>query len=625
MVLLVSAACIGSAKATSTQFFVANGMDDAYEDYFGTFENNSVTVKVAMGEINNSSAGFRFINNIIPKGAKINSATFSVRSTVAGNDLYCQIHAEATGDSLNYSDNPTVLYRPRTTAYTTVGATDIGAGYKYYSVTAVIQEMVYRSDWTTSSAFSILMIGGESGSGLFSYFYSLEAGSTYAANITIDWSPGQTILNQAHYRWRNDDGYELPPSGTVAVDAVRTYSTTGTGKTSSATIAHPVSSGANRLLLVGATLWPNSLYSVTSVTYNGVPLTKITAVTNSSTIQTELWQLVAPATGTANVVVTLSGSTYLTVGVISFTGVDQSTPYGTPATSKGTGTSANITVASASNEMVLSVAGAGIYGRNFTSITGGTQQWNLSAATSTKGAGGTATGAASVTISHGLSASNDWAIIGLAIKPATATFALAEDNKIGIAKSTTKRLRFLVSNTDGISSGAVQYQLKFQETATCTSGTYTAVPTTATDKWQIVDSTYITDAEATLDSTGLTNPVGYSFVAGQLKDAGNTTAGITLDATRFTEMEFSLQARTTATAGGDYCFKLFKSTGAALDTYTNYAQARVLGATAINLLSLEAVDAGEGVRVKWTTAQESREQGVQPVPGRQARRVRLRS
>ena len=148
-----------------------------------------------------------------------------------------------------------------------------------------------------------------------------------------------------------------------------------------------------------------------------------------------------------------------------------------------------------------------------------------------------------------------------------------------------------------------------QETATCTSGTYTAVPTTATHNWQIVDSSYITDAEATVDSTSLTNPGGYTFVAGQLKDAGNTTAGITLGASQFTEMEFSVQATASATAGGDYCFKLFNSTGAALNTYTNYAQARVNGTTAIKLLSFSATGAGDAVRVGWTTAQECENKG----------------
>ncbi len=47
---------------------------------------------------------------------------------------------------------------------------------------------------------------------------------------------------------------------------------------------------------------------------------------------------------------------------------------------------------------------------------------------------------------------------------AAATFALAEDNKLGIAKSTIKRLRFLVSNT-GTGSSSAAYRLDAAETA----------------------------------------------------------------------------------------------------------------------------------------------------------------
>jgi hypothetical protein len=216
--LLVSAACIGSAKATTTTLSVADGMDDAYHNCFGTFDNSSTTVTVARGVSNYSSAGFRFNNTIVPKGATINSATFYVKSAVSGN-LYCQIHAEATDYSSNYDIEvnggiPDVLSRARTTAFTTVGAS-ITTGYKSYSVTAVIQELVYRSGWSTYNSFSILMIGDTSGTSQFSYFSSYESGSANAAYITIDWSPGATVLNQAHYRWRNDDGWEKSSTGTV--------------------------------------------------------------------------------------------------------------------------------------------------------------------------------------------------------------------------------------------------------------------------------------------------------------------------------------------------------------------------------------------------------------------------
>ncbi len=47
----------------------------------------------------------------------------------------------------------------------------------------------------------------------------------------------------------------------------------------------------------------------------------------------------------------------------------------------------------------------------------------------------------------------------------------------------------------------------------------------------------------------------------------------------------------------------------ALGTYTNYAQAKVLGVTAIRLLSFSAQGEGAAVRVAWETAQEVENKG----------------
>ena len=80
--------------------------------------------------------------------------------------------------------------------------------------------------------------------------------------------------------------------------------------------------------------------------------------------------------------------------------------------------------------------------------------------------------------------------------PSGATWAAAEDTKLtGLAKSTIKRVRLEVSNGGTGSSGAVTYELQVAETATCSAGTYTTVPTAATGHWQVIDSGFITDAE----------------------------------------------------------------------------------------------------------------------------------
>ena len=113
--------------------------------------------------------------------------------------------------------------------------------------------------------------------------------------------------------------------------------------------------------------------------------------------------------------------------------------------------------------------------------------------------------------------------------PSGATWAADEDIKLtGLAKGTPKRVRLEVSNEGGASSGGVTYQLQVAQTDTCSSGTYSTVPTDASGHWQIVGSSYITDGEATSNiASGLTDE-STTFVAGQLKDAGNTTSSITL-------------------------------------------------------------------------------------------------
>ena len=161
-----------------------------------------------------------------------------------------------------------------------------------------------------------------------------------------------------------------------------------------------------------------------------------------------------------------------------------------------------------------------------------------------------------------------------------ATFAADQDTKLtGLAKSTPKRVRFEVSNEGGQSSGGVTYQLQVAQTSTCSSGTYSAVPTDASGHWQIVGSDNITEPAATSNiASGLTDEAA-TFVEGQLKDAGNTTGSITLAGDAFTEIEFSVQATTNAANGANYCFRLYDTTaGAPLNTYSKYAEATITGA-----------------------------------------------
>ena len=208
-------------------------------------------------------------------------------------------------------------------------------------------------------------------------------------------------------------------SGSVAIDAVSTGVTTA----SSLTISH-TTSGTNRLMLVGVSIVRESTGAptVSSITYNGVGLSLVGAqATSDSEGRIEIWRLVAPATGANNVVVNLSAVPQsATVGVMTFTGVHQTTPLGTFAPALGESTSASVAVTSAAGELVFdTLVLQKTADVDFVPGAGQTERWDLfQGPGSANGGGSTEAGAASVTMSWSWSGTDKWAIGGVSIKPA---------------------------------------------------------------------------------------------------------------------------------------------------------------------------------------------------------------
>jgi len=162
---------------------------------------------------------------------------------------------------------------------------------------------------------------------------------------------------------------------------------------------------------------------------------------------------------------------------------------------------------------------------------------------------------------------------------AGATFLANEDTPVtGYPKLTTIRNRIEISNQGGTTSGALTYRLEY---ALSTSGPWTPVPASATSEdWEMVDSTFITDGQATQNIVpGLTD-VGSPFVSGQLKDTGSTTGNITLTAGQFTELEYSIHATNNATNCQTYYFRVTNAGSTATFSYTVYPQIMLAGSPA---------------------------------------------
>lgn len=110
---------------------------------------------------------------------------------------------------------------------------------------------------------------------------------------------------------------------------------------SSYTWQHTVANQDNRLLVVGIGVF--ALGTVTGITFNGVPLTKLRADANGI-YRSEIWYLKAPPVGTYTIEVTLDGSLTSIGNAASYYGVDQTTPIEAQDTAQGTNTPASASV-----------------------------------------------------------------------------------------------------------------------------------------------------------------------------------------------------------------------------------------------------------------------------------------
>ncbi|HEX9676925.1 MAG TPA: hypothetical protein VGA07_13200, partial [Anaerolineales bacterium] len=247
---------------------------------------------------------------------------------------------------------------------------------------------------------------------------TLGAGSTEAgaSTVTMSWTRG------VDDHWAIG-AVPIKPSGgsAPAADGTSSGSTQRTG----ITISH-ATSGTDRLMLVGVTVNPNQDETVSSITYNGTSLTLVGSAQQSNDARVEIWRLIAPDTGTHDVVISFSASLLLgaKAGVATFTGVHQTTPLGTFASANGDSAGpATVDISSASNELVFDTVGC----EGCTSLSvgaGQTQRWYLTALENSNASfqelagASTEPGAATVTMSWTLGATNAWAIGAVPVKPA---------------------------------------------------------------------------------------------------------------------------------------------------------------------------------------------------------------
>ncbi|MCA9061772.1 MAG: DUF4347 domain-containing protein, partial [Planctomycetaceae bacterium] len=196
----------------------------------------------------------------------------------------------------------------------------------------------------------------------------------------------------------------------MAITANGTVTSTQTNGANSLTWSHTVNSGTDRVLYVQIAI-DGLGAGVNSVTYGGVALTQVGRGTGNHAV--EIWRLIAPSVGTANVVISFGGTTAAAAGAMTLNGVDQSTPNGTFVSASGTSTTASVNVSSATGDLVIDVQ----YWQGITTSTDGGGQsdnWRNSNATML-GVSTQEAGASTVTMSGTSASSTQWNIGAISI------------------------------------------------------------------------------------------------------------------------------------------------------------------------------------------------------------------
>jgi hypothetical protein len=217
-------------------------------------------------------------------------------------------------------------------------------------------------------------------------------------------------------------------AGTIALGNTST-APSNLGDQTSWNWSHTVNAGTNRMLIVGVSFRENRV--VNSITYGGQPLVFAGRETFSALARSEIWYLMAPNIGTANITVTMSGSTVFVSGAVSLTGVSQtqnlSTQYFSSAANTSTPAVAVPAAGMTNNAWIMDVLS---YRQNNPAVTATmvpatdrTQRWNARTGAAADQVGGAASTrgpispAAATTMNWTLSSSRQSSLGAVYINP----------------------------------------------------------------------------------------------------------------------------------------------------------------------------------------------------------------
>ncbi len=160
--------CGGGVSGTTVCVQVGAGTDDAEERPSGSVSLSSSDLELVEDGGGDQTVGMRFLGHNIPQGANILSADiqFTVDETNNINPCNLDIYGEDSDDAVTFSNSSfNITNRPFTTALVSwlppswTGVGDSGPDQLTPNIAPVVQEIVDRPNYTSSSAIAIIMTG----------------------------------------------------------------------------------------------------------------------------------------------------------------------------------------------------------------------------------------------------------------------------------------------------------------------------------------------------------------------------------------------------------------------------------------------------------------------------------
>lgn len=215
-------------------------------------------------------------------------------------------------------------------------------------------------------------------------------------------------------------GWMLDPSrGALTFDAATTASSDGSGQTNQS-LSHTATGSSRYALCIGAT--NDSVANISTATYGGVSMGVVTSAENGVGAGIKMYEQTAPATGAQTVQFNFSSTNRSRMVVVTFSGAHQTDASEATNTATGASTTPSVSVTTLTDGAIV-VDGVIASTNGSLTVNGSqTEMANLGTANPKFGSSRESKATAgSVSMDWTISASVDWAMVAVAVKPVTST------------------------------------------------------------------------------------------------------------------------------------------------------------------------------------------------------------